>query len=298
MELSRRHALRLGAATAGLGVTGSLAGCSSVPFVGGSDYTAWLPEPGTIRDGLDAYDFRQMDAAEVRTKEDNFDGHTYASYEERGDSTLDLVGLDFDDANRFLAYQGITVVDASYERAEVADELGDEEFEEATDHEGYTVYTDANEYRAVAVSGGTIVFGRRGGDTDAVDVVERAIDTKKGDEDRYTEANEDFDLLVSTLDTGTFTRGTGFEDGDRAAQGRSVSVHESTTTVEVVVVYEDADAVDAEEVTAIEDQDEDRDDIRRLSANKNGRVVTVSWDTDTDILGTDEYDGVGFAFGR
>lgn len=297
MPLSRRHALRLGAATAGLGVTGGLAGCSSVPLLGGSDYTAWLAEPGTVRDGADGYDFRQMDVAAVRNREDAFDENTYARYEEREESTLDLVGLDFDDADRFVSYRGVTVADASFERADVIDELGDEGFEEETDNGGYTIYAATNGFGAVGVGGGTLVFG--GGD-DAVDMVEAVIDTKNGEEDRYAAVNEAVELLVSTLDVGTFTRGFGFGDGDRsrAAQGRSVTVHGSATTIQAVVIYEDADVVDAEEVNAIEDADDDRDDIRHLSARKNGRVVTVSWDTDTDILGTDDYDGPGFTLGR
>jgi hypothetical protein len=236
-----------------------------------------------------------VDAAEVRNKEHNFDAHTYASYEEREAAALDLVGLDFDDADRFVSFEGVIVVDAHFDRDDVTDDLGAEGFEAETDHEGYAIYADRNDVRAVGVDGGTLVFVGGG---DPVDTAEAVVDTKTGAVDRYAEANDDVDLLVSTLGAGTFTRGVAFEDGDQVARGRNVTVHGSTTTVEVVVVYEAADAIDAAEVDAIEDADEGRDDIRRLSASKTGRVATVSWETDTAILGTDDYDDFRSPLGR
>ncbi|MUV90002.1 hypothetical protein GJ629_08945, partial [Halapricum sp. CBA1109] len=49
-SLTRRTALKSGAATAGLLAAGSLSGCSSIPFLGGAGYTEWVPAPAEYKD--------------------------------------------------------------------------------------------------------------------------------------------------------------------------------------------------------------------------------------------------------
>lgn len=295
-ELSRRAAIKLGAATAGVGAMGGLAGCSSIPFIGGgSGYTNWLPEPGVIADA-DSYGFSWTDAQQVRNNEDEFDDDVYDSYESANEDRLDQAGLDYDDVNTFLSFQSVTVVDASFNRDDVAGELEDNDFDDDTDHEGYTIYLSNSEFQAVGVSGNDLVYGRRNSENDAVEVVELAIDTNNGDEDRYVDENDDFAELVSNLSSGTFTSGRTIDnDSDQVASGRTVSVNGSTSNVESVTVYDEADDLDQDDVDDLQEEGEDSNDVENFSANKNGRVLTVIYDVDTDKIGTGDFGGfVGF----
>ena len=295
-ELSRRAAIKLGAATAGVGAMGGLAGCSSIPFIGGgSGYTNWLAEPGVIGDS-DYYRFSWTDAAAVRNNEDEFDEDIYDGYESSNEEQLDWAGLDYDDVNTFLSFQGVTVVDASFNRDDVADELEDDDFEDDTDHEGYTIYLGNNEFRAVGVSGNDLVYGRRNSENDAVEVVEAAIDTNNGNEDRYVDENDDFNELTSNLSTGTFTSGGTFDsDSDQVASGRTLSVNGETSSVEAISVFDEADDLEGDDVDDLQEQGEESNDVENFSANKSGRVLTVSYDVDTDEIGTGDFGGfVGF----
>jgi len=236
-----------------------------------------------------------MNAKQVRNNEDNFDSDTYDRYENRNEDRLDLAGLDFEDVNTFLGFQSVTVVDASFNQSDVTDELEDNDFEEDTDHEGYTIFLHENEYQAVGVSGGALVYGRENGENDAVEVIEAAVNTKKGNEDRYESENEDFDELTSTMSTGTFMNGRTMDtDSDQVAAGASLSVNGSTSTIETVSVFEDADAIDQDQVDQYEEDAEDADNIENFSTSTNGRVLTISYDVDTDIIGTEEFRGFGY----
>jgi len=295
-ELSRRAAIKLGAATAGVGAMGGLAGCSSIPFIGGGGgYTNWLAEPGVVADD-DAYRFSWTDAQQVRNNEDEFDEDVYDSYESFNEERLDQAGLDYDDVNTFLSFQTVTVVDASFDRDDVADELEDNDYEDDTDHEGYTIYLGDNEFRAVGVSGSDLIYGRRNSDNDAVEVVEAAIDTNNGDEDRYVDENDDFAELTSNLGTGTFTSGGTIDnDSDQVASGRTLSVNGEISSVEAISVFDEADDLDQDDVDDLQEEGEDSNDVDNFSATKTGRVLTVSYDVDTDEIGTGEFGGfVGF----
>jgi len=291
-ELSRRAAIKLGAATAGVGAMGGLAGCSSIPFVGGgANYTNWLAEPGVIADS-DNYRFTWTDAQQVRNNEDNFDSDTYDNYESFNEDRLDQAGLDYDDVNTFLSFQGVTVVDASFNQDDVGDELEDNDFDDDTDHEGYTIYLSESEFQAVGVSGNDLVYGRRNGENDAVEIVEAAIDTNNGDEDRYVDENDDFSELTSNLSTGTFTSGGSIDnDSDQVASGQTLSVNGETSNIESITVFDEADDLEQDDVDDLQEEGEDSSDVENFSANKNGRILTVSYDIDTDEIGSGSFGG-------
>jgi hypothetical protein len=115
-ELTRRRALRLGAATAGLGATAGLAGCRAIPFVGGGGYAAWLPAPESISGLADSYRFEWQRTNQIRTNEASFDAEAYERFTNRNETPLDMVDIDFDALNTVLSYQRVIVVRASLDR--------------------------------------------------------------------------------------------------------------------------------------------------------------------------------------
>lgn len=296
-DLTRREALRLGGATAALAATGSMAGCSSIPFIGGAGYTNWLFAPGTIGD-VDHYNFGYTDVKRVRNNEDEFDDQYYDSFESNEDSwPLDQTGVDVDDVDSQLSLGSVGRVAGSFAKDEVTGDLEDEDFEHDTDHEGYAIYHQ-DDQRAVGVKENEFVHARLRYGTqadDARDVVETLIDTNAGDEDRYVDDSEDFKKLTDELGSGTFVSGgtqeeveeTNAENGQfegAVASGYAFTVNGETSDLKHVYVFSDEGDVDMGDVEDWTDGD-DFDDVDDVSSSQSGRVVTVTGSFDTDEYG-------------
>lgn len=296
-HLTRRRALRLGAATAGLAATGGLSGCSAIPFIGGAGYTNWLFEPGTVTDS-DHLSFDYEDTEQVRNNEDEFDSAYYDRFESREDSwPLSQTGVAVDEVTESLSIDGDTGgrVVGSFAKDDVTAELEDSDFSEETDHGGYTIYQRDERY-AAGVRKGEFVHARYvAQNTTARDVVEALIDANAGDEDRYVDDSDDFRRLTDELGSGTFVSGGTQEETEETnsdygrfegvvASGTTVTVDGATTDIEVVWVYDAESDVDMDAVENWTDSDT-FDDVDDVSAGNNGRTVTVTGTVDTDDYG-------------
>ncbi len=300
-KITRRGTLRIGAATAGLGVTGSLSGCSSIPFLGGgsSAYDSWLPEPGVIVEGTDHYSFSYSDVKAIRNNEDNFDEDVFEAFESSEDSfPLDQMNVDFDEVTSKISVNGSNgVITGTFKRDDVGSELEDDDFEEDGDHEGYTLYTKQGS-QGVAVKKNEAVYAQLGffsGGDEPKDVLEALIDTKKGNEERYAKAEEDFKTLIGKLGSGTLVDGGTQEEPDETnaeagrfegavARGSKLTVNGETSKAKRIVVFNSKDDIDMHDVEDWTDSDS-FDDYDNVNSSKNGRAVVVTAKIDTDDYG-------------
>ncbi|AQL43672.1 hypothetical protein BV210_13600 [Halorientalis sp. IM1011] len=299
-EITRRDALKAGAATAGLT---ALSGCNAIedaiPFIGGVNYTDWAFEPGTVTDA-DHLTISYLDYGTVVENESEFDSDYYEeSFESNEDSfPLSAVNLDVEDVSVRVGVSGYGgMFEADYNQDDVASHLGDEDYDEDTTHEGYTIYLGSDENQAVGIDGNRIVHGSSGFLTDAnpVDIVETLIDTAKGDENRYVDDSQPFAdlsdelgtttiLLASTQDAPDETDAENGQFEGNVASGFSSSVDGQTTAVKVVFVFENESDVDMGDIETYADTDS-FDNLNDVSTNRNGNRAIISGTVDTDELG-------------
>jgi hypothetical protein len=289
-DVSRRETLRLGAAAAGLGAVGSLSGCSqiksAVPFIGGASYKQWLPAPDALGDS-DHYYFSYTNYKQIRNNEDNFDEDVYEDYENEAET--DLLGVDIEDIDETisLGFGSAAVIVGSFDKEDVTDELEDNDFEDEDEQGNYTIYEAENGNGAVAVKGGTVVYG------DDSDAVETILDTKNGDEDRYVGENDEFKELVNKIGSGTEVSGRTQEEVDETdedygefegavASGRTDTVSGETTKVKHVTLFDDADDIPQDEYEDYIDDSDYWDELDNVSVSKNGRAMVVTGQLDTD----------------
>jgi hypothetical protein len=296
-DFSRREYLRIGTATAALGTLGSLAGCSSIPFVGGGgNYQAWLPEPGTISD-RDDYSFTFLDSKTVVNNEDEFDSDTFDRVERLAAGYREQVDVDFDETNTILTFQSTAVVTGQYNTGDVTDELDRNDFDEEGDYKGTTVFLADDESMAVGVSGAALAFARPMGGEDADEIVELMIDTRRGDEDRYVEENEDLQTALDAVGNGTAVGGTTSPGlgSDIVGIGSSLQVNGSTSNLDISLVFDDESDADTDEgsVERFVEFLENNSDLDDVETQKDGRTILVTGTIDTDELGTDLLAGVG-----
>jgi hypothetical protein len=307
--LTRRTALKSGAATAGLLAVGSLSGCSSIPFIGGgAGYTEWVPAPDEFQESESLF-VNYSNNSTVAENEDNFDGDYYDSIE----NDVDALDIDFEDITLDLTISGaIQVYDGDYEEQTVIDALEDEdtggaEFAEDGEYEGYTVYlNDADSapdepQTAYGLNGTTVVQTGTSGDNNAEDVLEIAIDTQTGNGTRFTDDSEDFSTLTDELGGGTSlsasVREEAVEDGTpesgsfegQIASGSKITVNGEQSDAKFVVVYEDEGDTDQGD---LEDYfDESLDDTFSPNGDPSydtgGRTGVIEFTFDTDELTVD-----------
>ena len=232
-KTSRRELLKIGSVAAGTSVTGALAGCvGEVPLADGTSigsYPNWLYEPGTGSDS-DHYQFQLFQLSNITEYEDEFDDVMYDNITAI-EQTYSYLDIDIEDMDTLLYFDGgVTVLTGSYVTEDVIEELKDEDYDEETDHEGYTIYLTADETTAVGVSDEAVlvtsnVYG------EAAELVETVIDTELGDEDRYATENEAFSELTSVLNVGTSVSGRTHEPtesiGSIGDEGRSIAYGET-----------------------------------------------------------------------
>ncbi len=283
-----------------VGVAG-LAGCSAVtdaiPFVGGS-YTDWVFEPGAVGDD----DHQIVSFTDYRTivdNEDAFDSDYYdESFESNEDSfPLETVDLDVEDVQSRVTIGGFGGrIAAEYEREAVATELEDEDYDDDTEYEGYTVYLGPNERRAVGIDGSNVLYSRTTftSDADPVEIVEALIDAKNGEEDRYVDESEGFKGVSDELGSPTFAflrtqdppEETNAENGrfeENVAGGFGATVNGETTNLGTVLVFDSEDDVDMDGVEEYADT-EQFDEWDDLSTTQAGTAVLIEGQVDTDDL--------------
>jgi hypothetical protein len=284
-------------AAVGATALASSAGCLGILGGGGGGHKQWLPEPGTLGDG-DHYSFSLVNYSSLEQHEDEFDDDTDLGSVE---DTWQPADVNWEDVTMYLRFQGMTVLNAKFDSAEIVESFEDEDWDDATEHEGYTVMLSSDETRAVGVGNNTLVsngFGF-GGSDDPVDAVEDVVDTKKGEEDRYVAESEDFSTVVNKVGSGDIVSAGSMEETgtdepesgqfrDQVGQGRALTVNGETTKGKWVLLFKDGDDVDLDDVQdwveTSQDEDGRFEDWEDMSYNKNGRAAVVTGKVDTDRL--------------
>lgn len=297
---TRRDVLRTGAAAGGLAALGGLAGCSSIPLIGGGagGYAQWLYAPGAIGDG-DHYAFSYQNDQAIRNNEDEFDESYFDRQESTEDSfPLNDMGVDYDEVNNRLSLGTGGVVNGQFQQSDVVDELDDEDYDdEDEDYSGYAIY-QKNDSRAVGVRNNQAVYVQAGfgGDVDVVDAVETIIDTKTGDEDRYQNESEDMNTVLNQVGSGDIVFGFTREEVDdtntdrgqfegQVGTGVQANFNGDTTNVKYAIVHADSDEVDMDEIEDWVDDSDTFDDVDNVSTNQNGRTAVITGQIDTDDWG-------------
>jgi len=212
-QISRRKLLRISGVTAGTSAVGALTGClGGVPLADSASigsYSDWLYEPGTGSDN-EHYRFQFSQPSYIEENEDSFDEWLYDNITSV-DETYSFLDLDIEDIDMFLYFdQAVTVLAGSYTTEDIIEELEDNDYDEETDHEGYTIYLAEDEATAVGVGDRALLVATNIYQ-EAVDLVETVIDTELGEEDRYMSESSTFSTLSDNLDTGAFISGTTHE---------------------------------------------------------------------------------------
>ena len=296
-EYTRRTVLRRGTAAVSAGALASIAGCGgSNPLGGGGGaYANWLPVPDEIGDS-DHYSFTYLDMETIESNEDNLDEDSFGL--DTIESFWDPLGFDWEDTSTLLIVSQVTIIEAEFSREDAVSDLEDEDFEEDTDHEGYTIFLGPSESRAFAVGDNTALIGGGYGIEDPVDQLEVVIDAQNGNEDRYGDENEDMSALLGELG-GTLDSGSTLEESDNdnpesgafenmVAQGRTATINGETSDREWVIVYDEQDDVDTGDledwVDANDSDDGEFDGVDDISYNQNGRKGIITGTIDTDDL--------------
>lgn len=294
---TRRGMLRRSAATVGAGTLLGVAGCSSVnPFGGGGGvYANWLPVPDDIGDS-DHYQFIYLDTENLEANEDELPDNFDLSFFE---SRWNPVDIDWEDTSTILSFDSIVIADAEFTREDAVEDLEDEDFEEDTDHEGYTLYLGPNELQAFALNDSYVLVAFGAYTSDPIEMLEAVIDANSGEAERYGEDSEDMSALVDALGGGSVVTARTTEEPDNdnpeagrfdhmVARGNEATIDGDTADRRWVVVYESAEDVDTGDledwVDANDGSDETFDDVDDISFNQNGRLGVISGTSDTDDL--------------
>lgn len=297
---TRRDVLKTGAAAGGLAALGGLAGCSSIPFVGGGgSYAQWLYAPGAIGDS-DHYAFSYQNDQAIKSNEDEFDSEYFDRQESAEDNwPLSQLGVDYDEVNDRLRLGAGGVINGSFNQSDVIGELDDNDFDdEDDDYSGYAIY-QKNDAQAVGVQNNQAVYAQRGfgsGDVDVVDAVETIIDTKTGDEDRYQNESDAMSVVLNQVSGGDITFGNTQEEADdtntdraqfegQVGTGVQGNFKGDTTNVKYAIVFADSDDVDTGDVEDWTEDSNTFDDVDNVSVTKNGRTAVVTGQIDTDDWG-------------
>lgn len=295
---------------------GALAGCESIPFIGGDSsvgqFTNWVPEPTTLQSQTETVLFTVRSPSQINSNRQSFDPQTYRRYR-----TSYRTGIQWSSVNmRLSLWNGlIQVSTGSFSASDIDTELTTEAngdgsgqvYAEETTEGNYSIYVsdqydDAeNADRAYAVKGDTVINARRignpndGGQT-AIETAQAVIETGQGD-NRATAEDDAFNSLANEMG-GTFATGTTFEDAigsddasvargifdGTVAQGTSHTVNGSETERKDVYVFESQDDVDTDDLEEYVERNDTSGPwrlARNTSVNQNGNVGIVSATFDT-----------------
>ncbi|WP_276252049.1 hypothetical protein [Haloarcula rara] len=300
---TRRTMLRRSLATAGAGALVGAAGCSSIPnpLGGNTPYANWLPVPDDISDD-DHYSFTYLNLDDIESNEDELDDESFDTSNFEG--TWAPVDIDWEDVSGvttigiggFLGLGGL-IVEAEFDRDDAISDLEDEDFEEDSEHEGYTLMLGPEESQAYAVGDGALVSAPASeGDTGTVEAI---VDAKTGNGDRYGDENDDMGELIDALGGGTIIDGRTMDEPDEAepaegtfdamvASGQRAKINGESTDLKHVVVYESEDDVDTDDleewVTENDGDDGQFENLEDISYDSNGRKGIITGTGDTDEL--------------
>jgi hypothetical protein len=303
---SRRAVLRSGIAATGLGIVGSLAGCSQLDGLlpgndsaddgsnqGGttSNYQQWLPAPDAFES--DHYYFEAVDYDGLQANESHFADSVYSDYAEQdlfreleipvGDIEAAIfVGLVADGS-------APAVVRGDFSRADVTSKLTEFGYEEQSAVGEYAVYVGES---AVGVRDGRLVFS----DAPERRPVDAILDAKSGDAPRYGESSGNMRTLLDRLGTGTFVYGA-TRDAVPPADASPVdgafagnvgfayqdTVDRATTRTEISLLFESAGDVDMDAISTYTNGDLFAE-YSSVSSSQDGRVVSITGTTPTGAL--------------
>lgn len=302
MEQSRRRFLEAGGVLVGTGILGTSAGCIGILGGGGGgggtfgDNADWFYEPGTIQDS-DHYSVSFRATPDVVDNEDEFDSETYDSLKDNFESSYEFLGLDFEDVESqtgFGGYLATLLSGYQVDRSAVVGSLADNDYQKDGEYGGVEVFLGPNESQAIGLTDDEILVtsGSWNTDNEAIDVLEAAVDTYNGDEDRYVDENDDFAEVTSQLDSGTFTYAatqeeveeTDAENGQfegAVALGSAQTVDGETMDNQAVVVFSDEEYIDTDEIEDWTDDEDTFGDVDDIAIDTSGRSVVITGTTDT-----------------
>lgn len=307
MPPTRRGLLSSGA----LGLVSLLAGCGieeALPVQSSAERLAprqWVPDPAVLEfDGYYprnyVFDYWRYD--EARERGDELPPDVESALTEP-DSVVLLAdtGLEAESIDTHLRIGGsfASVFQGSFDRTAVGDSLEDAEFERLESHHGFTRYdddsdTDAEHNYEYAVSADTIIRARS--DAEIVEtsevasleppIVERVIDTREGERERYAGTNDDVarltdevrDLTASTVHVTPEVTSSNPEEGDFEGSvgiGWGPKLHGDRTTFRVAILFTDADAVDRSGVEAFANANGGLDDYDEVRVETDGRIARI-----------------------
>jgi hypothetical protein len=302
---SRRELLQFSGAALGASTLAGLAGCVGEVPLGGtgggggsnSQYVDWLYEPGEIAD-VDQYSFFYSDIGKFVGNEDRIDDDLYDSFEQVEDA-FSGADIDFDEMNTYLSYRNASIATGSYSTDDITNELEDNDFDDDTEHEGYTIYLSSDEARAIGVSDQSLVASTSSGSEGATDAVETIIDTHLGAVDRYVNENDELEILTTSLGTGAYVAGETYEEQpatdvstgafeNSVARGTRWGINGETSNIKRVIVFEEQDDVDTDDVSGwVEESqgsDQRYDDVDDTSVEQKDRMAIIRGTIDTDDL--------------
>ena len=296
-QTSRRGLLRAGT---GIAVSLGLAGCSSIPGLGGGgNYRNWLHEPGQLRDA-NHYQMTYVDATTVVDNRSELSDQTFSTLEPFVNSSAGVAGVDIHDADWSVSTNATQVTSCSRSRDELMGDLENDNYGEETEYNGYTIMTpDGTDQptRAMAVQQGTIIDVNRLGEP--VEGAEDVIDVKRAERPRYAEQSEAFSTLVGAVNNESIlyllTRDRTEVDNPESGQfdgsvgiGIEYTINGANSDIQYIIAYEseaDVDTGDLQDwVDANNGQDQLLDDVEGLEVSQSGAAGTVSGQIDTDDI--------------
>jgi hypothetical protein len=265
------------------------------------DYRKYLLDPDEL--GIDEYYFTYAQPNIIAENEDNFDEDIYQGVDEnsidieeqRFDTIVEQLDVDFDEISNIVEYDGITVftVEPNTDTTEDIVELLEEEEGLDTEDEigGYDVYIGEQQRSGVAIQDNNIIFILDA--EDASDRLELVIDAANGEEDQYGDAYDSFEVLLNNLGTGVRMGGRAFaEPGDAnlpgldnvVAVGNRLIIDGETSDDRVVYVFEDEADVDVEDTREFVENEGFFEDAEEFNVSQSGRAAIVNAEFDTDEL--------------
>lgn len=206
--------------------------------------------------------------------------------------------ISWKDVSMALKFRSVVVVEATFDRDEVIADYRAEDFDDETEHGGFTVMLGPDEKAAAGVGDDALVtwWG-----SDSVDVVTNLVDAVNGEGDRYVDASDDFDELTDALDGGDYVNGQTMEkttthdpeDGhfeSVVARGESWRLDGATTDGLWVLLFDDSDDVDTDDLRDWFESSEQNDgwsvygEWEDPSYSQDGRAGIVEASIDTSEL--------------
>jgi hypothetical protein len=287
--VSRRSALRIGAGAAAAGIVAGLAGCSSVPLLGGGGGSSgsqamrdWLVEPGELAD-RNQYAPVYLDYGALLDVEDELDDGLFNAIEDGYETRYeDPFDVDIEDANWGLRLGTplFRVFSGSYSRTDAVAHLEDEfDFDEQDDRVGgFSIVLGPEELSGVALDGSVILFVNR--TEDPADNLEVLIEAQSGEAEMYAEENEAAGAALDAVDGDHLTLTENGPTDDVEALAVAATFDGETTERTAALVFDDEDAVDEDLLDDVE-ADTEWDE---METSTDGRVGFVEGVQDTDAF--------------